>query len=206
MATDNTLVRRQHEPKPLPYAYDALEGISEQTTRWHHDEVYASCVEKRNEIERKLQTADRSTANPRHSEFAHLKRDESAITNAVHLHQLYYDSMGGNGDPADTAILDRIRDDFGSLEAWQDDFGACARAAGAWAVLAWDSLADRLRNYTAGADGTGVWGAIPLMVIDVAEHAYFYDHGPKRGKYIEAFADCLNWKAVDARYQAAVGE
>lgn len=197
----------QHEPKPLPYPYDQLQGISEQLTRWHHDDIYASFVEKRNEIERKLEAVDRSTANPRHSDYADLKRDESRVTNGMVLHQLYYDILGGDGAlPEDSPLFARIRDDFGSFETWRDDFVACARATQGWAILAWDSFGDRLRNLVAEDDERGVWGMVPLVAIDMAEHAYYYDHGPKRRPYIAAFLANLSWPAVERRYRALVRE
>lgn len=196
----------KHEQKPLPYAYDALEGITEQATRWHHDDIYATYVEKRNEVERKLQAADLSTANPSHSELGTLKRDELSVTNGMNLHRLYYEMQGGDGNPEASAILDRLKDDFGSFESWQEHFTACARCSRTWTILAWDSIGDKLRNYTADTDYHGVWGAIPLVVIDMAEHAYYYDYGPKRSAYIQDFLKNLNWQAVDSRYQRVVQE
>jgi len=195
-----------YELKPLPFAYDALDGITEQVTRWHYDVIYAGFVEKRNEVERKLESVDRSESNPRHSEFSGLKRDEVSVTNGMNLHSLYYKVLGGDGNPEGTMILQRIIDDFGSLEIWQEDFVACARSSMGWALLAWDSIGDKLRNYVDSSESHGVWGAFPLIVLDMAEHAYYYDHGPKRSAYIDAFLANLNWQTIDTCYQRTVRE
>ena len=63
-----------------------------------------------------------------------------------------------------------------------------------------------MRNYTADSDTHGIWGAIPLIVLDMAEHAYYYDHGPKRTPYIQAFLANLNWQSIDQRYTSVVQE
>ncbi len=195
-----------HEVKPLPFAYDTLEGISEHVTRWHHDRIYTTYVERRNDIERQLQTVDRSTANPLHSEFAALKRHELRVANGMVLHQIYFEVLGGDGSSAHTRIHARIEDDFGSLASWREDFTACALSAECWAVLAWDGAVDRLRNLVLDHDSAAAGGALPLIVIDVAEHAYFYDHGPKRAAYVEAFIGNLNWKQIERRYVQVVPE
>lgn len=196
-----------YEVRPLPFAYDALDGISEQVTRWHHDKIYAGYVEQLNEIVRKLQTVDRSDVNPLQSHYNDLKRAELRATNGMHLHQLFWECLGGDGSPAGTRVGERIRDEFGSHESWTEDFIACGKAAGSgWAILAYDSYADRLRNCVAENDTAAMWGCHPMVVLDLAEHAYYYDHGPKRTAYIKTFLANVSWKAVDKRYAKLVVE
>ena len=191
----------EYQAKPLPFAYNALDGISEQTNKCHHDTHYTGYVKKRNEIEQKLVTVDRTAANANFSEFGELKRRETFNANGQILHELYWDILGGDGKPAGE-VVDKLKTDFGSYDNWVADFKACAKAALGWALLVYDPFDGRLHNYSGDTHNQGgVWGSIPLIPIDVFEHAYYHDNGPDRAKYIEAFLRNLKWSEVEKRYQ-----
>ena len=85
--------------KPLPYAYDKLDGISQQTNTYHHDTHYAGYVKKRNEILERMATVDRGAANANFSEFGALKRHETFNAAGQHMHEIYWDILGGDGKP-----------------------------------------------------------------------------------------------------------
>jgi Fe-Mn family superoxide dismutase len=194
----------EFKPRPLPFSYDALRGISEQTNKYHHDTHYGGYVNKRNEIEKGLESVDRSLANANYSEFAALKRHETFNANGQILHEIYWEILGGRGRP-EGMIVERLKRDFGSFEKWREDFIACAKIALGWAILCWDHSDGRLRNFTGDTHNQGgVWGAIPLIPIDCFEHAYYHDHGPNRAAYINAFLENIDWTKVDARYQKHV--
>ena len=194
-----------HEVKPLPYAYDALDGISEQVNRWHHDIHYAGYVNKRNEVETQLQEADRSAAHANFSLYGELKRRETFNANGQILHEIYWNVLGGSGGEATGKVGEKIQGDFGSFEAWKEDFIASAKVALGWAVLAFDLVDGKLHNFTGDTHNQGgVWGAIPLIPIDVFEHAYYHDQGPDRGKYINAFLQNINWDSVNDRFERFV--
>jgi Fe-Mn family superoxide dismutase len=191
----------EYKVKPLPYAYNALDGISEQTNRYHHDTHYAGYVNKRNEIEKRLDAIDRNAANANWSEYGELKRRETWNADGQVLHEIYWDVLGGDGKPAGS-ILDQIGKDFGSLDAWRADFVASAKVALGWVVLAYDPSCGRLVNFIGDVHNQGgLWGASPLLPIDVFEHAYYHDQGPARPKYIEAFLKNVKWSEVDARWK-----
>ena len=194
------------EVQSLPFS-TSLEGISENTITIHHDKLYAGYVKKTDEIRQKLQPleqgGDVSTANQTYSELRALKADETFAVNGVYLHEYYFDILGGDGKP-DGALVEEIVKRFGSFEHFQSYFSACGMAARGWVVLAWDLKSQSLQVYTADAHNQGgVWGAIPLIVLDVYEHAYFADYGSDRKAYIDSFWKNVDWNKVNALFDSA---
>ncbi len=91
-----------------------------------------------------------------------------------------------------------IEKEFGSVEAWQGEMVATGMSSRGWAITAYDFKDNRLHIYGADAQNVGaVWGAVPLVALDVYEHAYFMDHGTNRKVYIEGFFKNLDWVVVD---------
>lgn len=199
--SENT--RGEHKIKPLPFAYTATKGISEQVNKWHHDTHYAGYVNKRNEIEQELAKVDKSKANANWSLFGSLKKQETFNANGQILHELYWNNLGGKGTfDNELAILKKIIKDFGSLELWKEDFISSAKIALGWTVLALDTSDGKLRNFTGDTHNQGgVWGAKPIIAIDVFEHAYYHDYGPDRAKYIQAYLDNIDWKKVNETFE-----
>jgi len=190
----------RYKAKPLPYDYDKLDGISEQTNKFHHDTHYNGYVVKRNEIMTKLESTDRSVANANYSEFGQLKRQETFNAAGQLLHELFWDVLGGDGKPSGE-VLAHIEKNYGSFDKWVEDFKASAMVAFGWVVTALDPLDDTIHNFTGDAHNQGgVWGTFPLLAIDVYEHAYYHDQGPARAKYIDAFVKNINWTEVNRRY------
>ncbi len=191
----------RYKVKPLPYAYDKLDGISAQTNTFHHDTHYAGYVKKRNEVMERLAKTDRSLANANYSEFGGLKRHETFNAAGQLLHELFWDILGGDGKPSGE-VLAHIERSFGSFDKWVEDFRASGLVALGWVVTAWDPIDDAIHNFTGDAHNQGgVWGTFPLLAIDVYEHAYYHDQGPARAKYIDSFLKNVNWKEVDRRYR-----
>lgn len=191
-----------YEPKPLPHG-TSLEGISEKTHTTHHGKLYTGYVNKRNEIVEKLKAVDLAGANATYSDLRSLKAEETFAANGVVLHEVFFDVLGEPGGEA-PQLQARLALDFGSAEAWQQLFSACGLAARGWVVLAWDTNDRKLAVYTGDAHNQGgVWGCIPIVTLDVYEHAYFMDFGSDRKAYIEAFWKNLNWAAAERRFVAA---
>ena len=194
----------EREPKPLPYQADVLQGISRQSVEWHHDTHYASYLKGRDAAEKKLAEMHEKDD---WTDLRGVKRNETHNASGQVLHEIYFAILGGNGevDP-ELPVHARIEKDFGSFDAWVAEFKAVAAQARGWAITCWDPSDSRIHVYlTDGHDGGGVWGAQPIIPLDVWEHAYYYDHGPNRAAYVEAFMANLNWKAVDQYYRRAAG-
>ena len=181
----------EFEVKPLKYA--ELDGLSAKLLSEHHDVLYAGYVKKLNEIRSKLSDADMSEANASYSFYGELKREESFTANAIRLHEAYFDNLGGDGKTSGvvTALINR---DFGSFPAWREDLKAAGIAARGWVVSAYDFEQKRLVNYICDTHNLGcVWHAVPLVVLDVYEHAYYLDYATGRKVYIEAFLKNLDF-------------
>lgn len=190
-----------YQTKPLPFKRQ-LVGISEKTLQIHHDKLYAGYVNKRNEIEEKLKTVDRAAANATYSEYGELKREESFAANGIYLHEYYFNVLGGEGN-AEGELMQAIANEFGSHEKWLEDFKAAGMVARGWVVLAFDFNTGRLHNYLCDSHNHGgIWGAMPIIVLDMYEHAYFIDYGSDRKTYIEDYMKNLNWDAANQLYQS----
>ena len=189
-----------YQPKPLPYSISLI-GISEKTNTIHHDKLYAGYVTKRNEIVEKLEQVDLTTANPTYSDLRALKAEETFAANGMVLHEVFFDVVGEANNNA-PELQKQLVKDFGSVEQWQKLFTACGMASRGWVVLAWDTNDQKLAVYSGDAHNQGgVWGCIPLIAMDVYEHAYFIDFGSDRKAYLEAFWQNLNWAAAEGRFK-----
>jgi Fe-Mn family superoxide dismutase len=195
------------EPKSLPFT-NALDGISEQTITTHHDKLYVGYVKKTDEIREALvpfeHGGDVSSANQSYSQLRSLKTDETFAVNGVYLHEYYFDILGGDGKPSG-ALANALAERFGSVENFINYMSGCGMAARGWAVLAWDTKSASLQVYTADAHNQGgIWGCLPIIVLDVYEHAYFMDKGSDRKAYIQDFWKNLRWETANELYEKAV--
>ncbi len=193
--------------KPLKFSED-LQGISKKTLEIHHDKLYAGYVKKSGEIVEKLNALLKSgnfEGNATYSELRALKSDETFAVNGVYLHEWYFDGLGGDGNwQKAPELVKALEEKWGSMEDGLKYFSACGMAARGWSILAWDTKAGSLKHYNADAHNQGgVWGCIPVIVLDVYEHAYFIDFGSDRKAYIEAFWKNFDWSAAEAIYLKA---
>ncbi|MGI0100360.1 MAG: superoxide dismutase [Candidatus Micrarchaeaceae archaeon] len=192
-----------HAVKAMPVSYDKVKSVmDEDTYKWHHDVHYAGYVNKRNEIEKELSNVDRTKANVNYSVFRSLKLEETWNGNGMILHEVYWDTMGGDGKfPEGSKIAKRINSDFGSFQKWKEDFIATGKSGRGWAVLMLDRLTDnKLRNVLFDAHNQGgLAGAVPLIAIDTFEHAYYHRFGPDRGAYLNALVDNIDWDKAEKR-------
>eukprot|EP01065_Artemidia_motanka_P036449 TRINITY_DN44370_c0_g1_i1.p2 TRINITY_DN44370_c0_g1~~TRINITY_DN44370_c0_g1_i1.p2 ORF type:complete len:218 (+),score=56.07 TRINITY_DN44370_c0_g1_i1:27-656(+) len=122
--------------------------------------------------------------------------------NGVVLHELYFENMiPGGSQPSDT-VVQTIERAFGSFDAWVKDFKAtgASRSIG-WAILYLDPSTGALNNHFVQLHEDGnVAGFVPILIMDVWEHAYILDNGAAgRPKYIEAFFKNIDWAVVERR-------
>ena len=195
------------DPKPLPFEKE-LVGISKKTLEIHHDKLYAGYVKKQDEILEKLKALRASgdfEGNATYSVLRSLKAEETFAINGVYLHEWYFDVLGGDGDWQKAPELSKaLIEKWDSMEGAVKYMSACAMAARGWAVLCWDTKIGRLRHYNADAHNQGgVWGCLPIIVLDVYEHAYFIDYGSDRKKYIEDFWKNFDWAKAEEFYLKA---
>ena len=194
-----------HVLPPLPYDYNALEPhIDEQTMRLHHDKHHQSYVDGLNNAEKKLEEARKS------GDFAavkHLSRELAFHGSGHFLHTIFWEIMSptGGGKPSGD-IAKAIDKAFGSFDAFSAQFQAASNAVegSGWGILAYQPQVDNLvilqsekhQNLTQ-------WGVVPLLVLDVWEHAYYLKYQNRRPEYTKAFFNVINWEEVNKRYQNA---
>jgi len=205
-----------HEWKLNPRPYSDEEGkkllkdvVSPETVDWHYNKHQAGYVAGLNAIEKELETADRSKANGNYSQIGELKRRFTWNHSGALLHEIYWQCLGGDGDSSKgPEIRQAIEREFGSLDKWAEDFKATATAAklSGWGLLVFDSLySKRLLNVLVDEHQYGaIWGGIPLISLDVFEHAYYHKDGPGRAAYIENFMKALHWGRINDRFKSLV--
>ncbi len=184
----------------LPYEYSALEpSISEQVLEWHHDTHHQGYVNGVNtaeeDLEEQRENGDFSGTGSILNSFTH------NFCGHV-LHELFWNNMSPNGGGKPSGdLMDKIEEDFGSFEAWKQEFKAAAKSASGWALLVYIPREDELHNVAVDKHDDGaVWGAHPVLALDVWEHSYYHDYGPKRGDFIDSFFDVVNWENVEENY------
>jgi Fe-Mn family superoxide dismutase len=196
-----------HELPPLPYPYDALEPyIDEQTMRLHHDIHHLAYVKGLNTAEEKLAEARSS------GDFALVKHwsREAAFHGAGHLlHSIFWTNMTAANRAASTPsgeLAQAIDRSFGSFDAFKAHFQAAANAVegSGWGILAYRSSDDSLVILQAEKhQNLSQWGVVPLLVLDVWEHAYYLKYQNKRPEYTKSFFNIINWDDVAERYRRA---
>jgi superoxide dismutase, Fe-Mn family len=135
-------------------------------------------------------------------EFAELKRRLGWEFDGMRLHELYFENLGGQAPLSAASPLGRrIAEQYGDIESWEKEFRATGAMRGiGWVVLYEDPTNGRLINFWINEhDASHPAGCVPLLVMDVFEHAFMIDYGLKRADYIEAFFKAVDWAAVGAR-------
>ncbi len=177
-----------------------MEGFSETLLK-NHFTLYQGYVTNTNKLMDSLAAMlrDGKVGTPEYSE---LKRRMGFEFNGMRLHEYYFGNLGGKGALDKSGKLGRkLAEDFGSYENWEKDFkGTGAMRGIGWTILYQDNIAGKLFNQWINEHETGhPAGCIPLLVMDVFEHAFITDYGLKRADYIAAFFNNINWNAVESQ-------
>ena len=192
----------KHELPSLPYAYDALEPYyNGETIKLHHGAHHKAYVDGLNNAEAKLKEA-RDEGN--YALVKHWER-ELAFNGSGHiLHTIFWENMSPQGGgPAKGPIAQQIENDFGSFEIFSKYFSSAAALieGSGWALLCWHKELKKLLVLTAEKhQNLTVWGAAPLLALDVWEHAYYLQYQNKRVAFIEAWWNLVNWDDVNNKF------
>jgi Fe-Mn family superoxide dismutase len=193
---------RQHIA-PIPCRPWMLNGISERMIVSHYENNYGSAVRSLNTFRDELNALDLATA-PGHRIRA-LKRDELIAMGSVALHELYFGNLGGEGKITGSmpAVLE---EHFGTVDAWRQEFVAAAqsmRGGSGWVLLSYSRRDRKLYNQIAFDHTQAIVDAVPILALDMYEHAYQMDFGANATAYIDAFMRNVDWTAVDDRMREA---
>jgi Fe-Mn family superoxide dismutase len=181
-----------------------LNGITPRLIESHYQNDYGNALDRLNAIAEELENLDLATS-PAHV-VSRLKRDEATALNATLLHELYFASLGGDGRAVPEEMANAIVRDFGSVVRWRQEFIALAEAlAGGsrWVLLTYVPRDQRLINQTAVSHNESVAGGIPVLALDMYEHAYHLDFGANTAAYVAAYMRNIDWEAVLTRYRNA---
>jgi Fe-Mn family superoxide dismutase len=195
----------KHVLPPLPYSYDALEPhISEEIMRLHHTKHHQSYVDGLNKAERMMAEARRTN---NFELLKHWEREAAFNGSGHYLHTIFWHNMHpqGGGEPRGE-LRAQIERDFGSFAAFRRHFTEAAKSVEGvgWALLVWVPRAHRLEILqTEKHQLMTQWDTIPLLVLDVWEHAYYLQYKNDRGAYIEHWWNVVNWRNVEARFAEA---
>ncbi len=196
----------EYELPQLAYSYDALEPhIDAQTMELHHSIHHQSYVNGLNNALAKLAEAREK------NDFALVKHwsKEVGFHGAGHfLHAVFWDVMSpdGGGEPEDADLVRAINASFGSFEKFKAHYIAASSAveASGWGILAWEPFHDRLLVFQAEKhQNLSPMVTVPLLPIDVWEHAYYLRYQNRRGDYVRAFMNVVDWDAVARRFHEA---
>lgn len=163
-----------------------------------HLKLYEGYVKKVNEIGGRLKTTNFEDANATFSEIRSLRRGETFATCGVKLHELYFENLGDS--KLNGKIAREIENKWG-FDKFKKSFTASALSVRGWVILAWDNDLKRLKIYATDSHDNAIWNAVPLLVLDVYEHAYFMDYGANRKKYVEDFLNNIDWKKINERFE-----
>jgi len=181
-----------------------LSGLSLKLIESHYENNYGGAMRRLNAITEQLESLDFAKA-PGHVVNG-LKREELVALNSTLLHELYFASLGGEGVPTD-AMREALARDFGSYERWKAEFAAMGYALGGgsgWVVLAYIPRDARLVNQYASEHSQALSGGVPILALDMYEHAYHIDFGANAKAYVDTFFRNIDWQALTERYEQAV--
>jgi superoxide dismutase, Fe-Mn family len=197
-----------YELPPLPYDYEALAPhVSSDTLKFHHDKHHAAYVTNFNKMVEGTELADQSIEEVIKATYGDSSKT-GIFNNAAQAwnHTFYWNCMKPNGGGTPTGELaDKINADFGSFDKFKEEFLAAGgtQFGSGWAWLVLDKGTLKVTK-TPNAENPIALGQVPLLTMDVWEHAYYLDYQNRRPDYAKTFVDSLiNWDFVAEQFAAA---
>jgi superoxide dismutase, Fe-Mn family len=194
----------QYHLAPLFCRPWTLNGITPRLIESHYEGNYGSALRRLNAITEELVALDPVTTSA--EVVNRLKRDEAAMLNSTLLHELYFASLGGDGRAVPETMAEALARDFASTDRWRREFVALAEAlagGSGWVLLTYVPRDGRLINQSGADHSQNIAGGIPILALDMYEHAYHIDFGANASAYVAAFMRNIDWSAVQGRYEDA---
>lgn len=192
--------------KPKPLRHKSVPGfLSAEQIAPHHTAHYGGALKAFAGIEEKFEESFLKDKAIDAAAFETLKRQQSSRGDSVILHELYFDGLALKATDPPEAVKKAVEKRFGSVDKWAADFVASAKAAAGWAMLVVHPVNGRLYNVVSDEHAQGpLWLAVPLVVIDTYEHAFYVDYQNKKADYVEKFLKFIDWSEADRRYRLVV--
>jgi Fe-Mn family superoxide dismutase len=192
----------RHAVKPLPFDPAKLRGLSERLIVSHHENNYGGAVRNLNKVEEELARVGKDTPG---FIVGGLKERELTFANSAILHELYFGNLGGGG-VAEGGIRTALEGASGSFGRWEEQFratGMSLAGGSGWAILDFSFQTGDLRTFWAGNHTQALASGVPLLVMDMYEHAYHLDYGAAAARYVDAFFQNVQWDEVNRRLDRA---
>ena len=190
-------------PQSIAVKTDRLSDAAKKA----HEQLYRTYVDAFNKASSALDAVNVHEANPNKSEYRSLKIDETFNFNSLKLHELYFYNIGDQASEISVDALPymRLARDFGTFERWQFNFlAACKSARSGWAILVYEPYRKVYMNCVIDSHNQNIpLGTIPMLVMDMWEHAYFLDYQTNKDDYVVSMMREINWSVVEARMMLA---
>lgn len=171
------------------FDFSGIKGLSKEQLTQHY-QLYKGYVD----------TANKIWSGKKKNDIRCIELAQGYSVDGVKLHVLYFENLGDSCQKPYGSILNLIEKDFGSYADFEKLFKEIGAVMRGWVVLAFDPLDERLHIYGQDTHDKGsIWDAVPLLVMDVYEHAYMIDFGIDKKRYINVFFNNINWEVVNDR-------
>jgi Fe-Mn family superoxide dismutase len=191
---------------PKPLRHKAIPGfLSAEQIAPHHTAHYGGALKGYSAADSKLEESIKAGTAIDPNAYGAMQRSKASKGNSVILHELYFDGLIPKAPDPQADVRAAVEKRFGSLEKWASDFQASANAAAGWAMLVFHPVNGKLYNVVSDEHAQGpLWMAVPLVVIDVYEHAFYIDYLNRKGDYVQKFMDHIDWDEANRRYYQSV--
>jgi Fe-Mn family superoxide dismutase len=190
-------------PQAMPFDPKAVPGLSEKLLTSHHDNNYVGAVKRLGAIRAEFAKLDPASAQG--FQINGLKREELIAWNSMILHEVYFAGLAGGAAPS-RELGGAIERDFGSHDRWAAEFAGMGKALGGgsgWVLLTWSPHDRRLVNTWAADHTMTLAGGVPLLALDMYEHAYQMDYGARAAAYVDAVMKVLSFGRANEAFRRA---
>jgi len=182
-----------------------MDGLSAKQIE-PHLKLYQGYVTKTNELQNLLTTVDPNTPPPNatYHPLREMLMEQSYALNGVIYHELYFSNLGGTGGEPTGDLRNAVEARWGSISKFMDFFKASGKCMRGWVIVGWNTRDGSLQTY--GLDMHNMWvpaNVVPIVVLDVYEHAYMIEYGINRAGYLDAFMKNMDWGVCGKRFELA---
>jgi superoxide dismutase, Fe-Mn family len=193
---------RKYELKPLPFKPESLKGLSPKLITSHYENNYGGAVKNLMKVEAEIA---KLPGDAPAFVMTGLKQNEHAFRNSMILHELYFENLGEGSKPkGQTAKM--LSQAWGSQARFESEMKTAGAGVGGgtgWVILGWDLRTEQPILSCIGHNNQFAANSIPLLLMDVYEHAYAIDFGANLKGYIDAFFANINWDVIEKRLEKA---
>lgn len=194
-----------YHPKKYDYLFMKMPRIHQSLLEMHFT-LYEGYVKQVNALNKMLRQLESTSFSEHTFLYQSIKRQYGWEYDGMVLHEMYFDNLGGNGEANyRSPVAKKLIDQFGSVENWQNSFKELAQMRGiGWVVLYYDPDNKEFKNVWIQDHSRGLLvNGIPIIVIDLWEHAYITEFGLNRMAYMDMMFAYLNWEVINNRFMQA---